>query len=82
MLHAKSWSPATQNSLWDNYNSEWYSFCVCACRAKCPPIITEYVQSCHYTFIMIKSGLKADLQYDARPAYRQFLIKSVGDLTF
>ena len=59
MLHAKSWSPATQNSLWGNYNSEWYSFCVCtcACRAKGPPIITEYVQSCHYTFIMIKSGL-------------------------
>ena len=27
-------------------------------------------------------SLKADLQYDARPAYRQFLIKSVGDLTF
>ena len=26
--------------------------------------------------------IEVDLQYDARPTYRQFLIKSVGDLTF
>ena len=39
----------------------------------------------HMLLIIIISQtckLKADLQYDARPAYRQFLIKSVGDLTF
>ena len=52
MLHAKSWSPATKKSLWDNY-SEWYSLSVCVglkVHRICPVLSL-------FMLIMIKFGL-------------------------